>query len=157
MFMKLVKFLLKLIGSLLGVVVLAIGGLNVAKFAIYAEYYSISESLCINPGLNDGFVCQGIAAWDKEDKIVVSGYMKDKSASRLYIVDPQDNTYNYYEILTADGQPFTGHCGGIAVHGVVAIIASGGCLLTFPLTQDLSDGFGYIKNTFEVPVAASYI
>ena len=57
--------------SLIGLFALVWGGLNVSKFIIYSEYYSKESDLCKNPGLNDGFVCQGIGVIDKEDKIII--------------------------------------------------------------------------------------
>ena len=50
--------------SLISLIGLVWGGLNIGKFIIYSEYYSIESNLCRNPGLNDGFVCQGIAVAD---------------------------------------------------------------------------------------------
>ena len=54
------------LGSIIGLVLVALAGLNVAKFIIYDEYYDIEESVCKNPGLRDGFVCQGICATENE-------------------------------------------------------------------------------------------
>ena len=48
------------VASLVALVVLVLAVLNVAKFAIYSEYYGIKDNVCRNPGLGDGFVCQGI-------------------------------------------------------------------------------------------------
>ena len=48
-----------------------VGGLNIAKFPLYSEYYSMEEALCTNPGLNDGFVCQGICVSEENGVILV--------------------------------------------------------------------------------------
>ena len=69
----------------IALVLLVIIGLNIAKFFIYSEYYSIKTNVCKNPGLNDGFVCQGIAVSEENGVILVCGYMKDKSNSRIYV------------------------------------------------------------------------
>ena len=109
--------------AIVGVVVLVLGGLNVAKFAIYSDYYSIKENVCKNPGLNDGFVCQGIAASEENKVIFVSGYMKDHSASRLYVTDLDNNSY-YVSLLCENGEDFTGHSGGVATTGDKIYLAS---------------------------------
>ncbi len=121
-----VKLSLKIFGiviaSLLALVLLLIGGLNLFKPLIYPDYYAIKSDLCKNPGLSDGFVCQGICAYEESSLIFVSGYMKDHSASRIYVTDKENNSF--YVSLKSDGKDFTGHAGGIAVHGDRVYIAS---------------------------------
>ena len=114
----------------------ALGGLNIAKFGIYSEYYSIRENVCKNPGLNDGFVCQGIAITDDEKNIIVSGYMKDHSASRVYVTDLASNSY--YVSLTTNGEVFKGHAGGIATTGNNVYLASDDTIFTFALSDLLA-------------------
>ena len=86
--------------------------MNIFKFAIYSDYYAIKTDLCENPGLNDGFVCQGIGVIDAVDKIVVSGYMNNHTASRLYVTDTENKSY--YVSLYKNNKPFKGHCGGVS-------------------------------------------
>lgn len=125
------KKILKLIGKIAGIVlasvlalvILVVGGLNIAKFAIYSDYYSMETNICTNPGLGDGFVCQGIAISEANEKIIVSGYMADDSASRLYVTDYDSNSY--YVTLAKNGEAFTGHAGGVAVSGETVYIANG--------------------------------
>ena len=61
---KFFKFIFKLIFTLIGIVVFVPiflwGGANYAKFWVYNDYYKIESNVCVNPGLDDGFVCQGI-------------------------------------------------------------------------------------------------
>ena len=42
--------------------------LNLAKFSIYAEYYSLKTDICKNHGISDGFVCQGICIDEEQGK-----------------------------------------------------------------------------------------
>ncbi len=116
------KILLGFVATILSLVILVLGGLNVAKYAIYSDYYSYREAVCINPGLNDGFVHQGICVDDESGKIVLSGYMDDHSASRLYVTDTENNSY--YISLSKDNKAFTGHCGGVAISGNTVYIAT---------------------------------
>ena len=108
------RIFLGIIVFIISVFVLVVGGLNVAKFAIYSDYYSVKSNVCKNPGLGDGFVCQGICAYEEGEKFFVSGYMKDGSASRIYVTDKNDDSY--YVSLSLDGKKFDAHAGGIAVH-----------------------------------------
>ena len=141
---KILKLALKIalaaLAGILALVILVLGALNVAKFMIYSEYYSAKDNLCKNPGLSDGFVCQGICSVDGTDKILVSGYMKDKTPSRVYVTDTDSNSY--YVELSRSGKEFTGHAGGISMNGDTVYIANGSRLYSFPLTAllDASEG-----------------
>ena len=132
-----IKIIGKAVGAVLGIVLalllLVWGGLNVAKFFIYSDYYGMKTDICRNPGLSDGFVCQGICSDDDRGKILVSGYMKDGSASRIYVTD-RDND-SYYIELEKDGKPFDGHAGGIAVHGDTVYVADDLKLYTVPASE----------------------
>lgn len=133
---KIGKGCLTVLASLLALIFLVVGTLNIAKFFLYSDYYAAETALCKNPGLHDGFVCQGIAAADKENVILVSGYMKNDEASRIYVTTFDNNSY--YVSLHCDGKPFTGHAGGIAVSGENTYIASGSKIYTFPLRDVLN-------------------
>ena len=100
---------------ILGLFLLIFGGFNALKFAIYSEYYGMRTNLCKNPGLSDGFFCQGVCAYEQEEKIIVSGYMANKSPSRLYVTDLDNNSY--YVIMENEGKSYYGHAGGVAVNG----------------------------------------
>ena len=137
---KIIKILSRTLISIVAVIlilpILALGVLNIAKFAIYSDFYSVRTSICKNPGLSDGFVCQGIAADEESGKFLVSGYMADKSNSRIYVTDKENNSY--YVSLEREGEKYSGHAGGVAVsHGVV-YIANGGRIFHFPLEDVLS-------------------
>ncbi len=142
------KKVIKLIGKILlialiaavGIVLLVWGGLNVAKFILYSDYYAAKSNVCTNPGLNDGFVCQGIAVSEKDERIIVSGYMKDKSESRLYVTDLESKSHHVK--LRRNGEVFTGHAGGVAITGDTVYIASGKKIYTvsLPTVLNAKDG-----------------
>ena len=138
--MKILKRILKSITifalSIISLLLFVIVALNALKFVIYREYYKAESTLCRNPGLSDGFVCQGIAAVEDEGLILVSGYMKDGSSSRIYVTDLDGNSY--YVSLDRDGKKYTGHAGGIAVSGECAYIANGSRIYTFSLEDVLN-------------------
>lgn len=107
---KTLKFFKSFFIIIFFIIVILIVSLNVLKFAIYSEFYDMKQNISPNPGLNDGFIPQGIAATD-DGYILTSGYMKDKSASRIYVT--KDNNYRYLEVAQ-NGKIFIGHMGGIA-------------------------------------------
>ncbi|MBQ9085175.1 MAG: hypothetical protein IJY24_05925 [Clostridia bacterium] len=122
--------------AILALVLLVWGGLNIAKFIIYGEYYSIKADICINPGLNDGFVCQGVAVSEENETIIVAGYMTDKSNSRIYITNEKNEDRFVY--LTRGGEKYTGHAGGVAITGSNVYLANGSKIYTFPLSELLN-------------------
>lgn len=141
---KLLKILSRLcigiVCTVLALAVLVIGGLNIAKFIIYDDYFEIRTNICKNPGLGDGFVCQGLAADEDSGKFLISGYMDDKSNSRIYVTDKDDNSYHVK--LTREGEKYSGHAGGVAVsHGTV-YLANGGRIFHFPLSDVLNAADG---------------
>ena len=158
-----IKFILPCIAiGLVLAIILSWGGLNIVKFFIYSDYYTIKTDLCRNPGLSDGFVCQGIAAHEDSangDRILVSGYMKDGGASRVYVTDIENNSY-YVKLSLADGSAYTGHAGGVAIHGSTVYIADDHTLITYSLGEILSaksDDTVSAKRVIPVNNAASFV
>lgn len=119
--MRILKITGIFFASLLALIILCWGILNIAKFLIYSDYYDMETTIADNPGTGDGFICQGIAVSEKDSVILVSGYMKDESNSRIYVTDFESNSY--YVALTLGGEKYTGHAGGIAVTGDTVYIA----------------------------------
>ena len=83
-------------------------------------------------GLKDGAVPQGMTAYtagyketDSDGKttdktqqyFLISAYMKDGSASRIYVTGASTGYVGYVTLKNSDGSDFTGHCGGIATNG----------------------------------------
>lgn len=130
------KVALIVLVAIVGLLVVVLGGLNLAKFAIYKDYYSVKTDVCGNPGLTDGFVCQGIAASEENGVILVSGYMADDSASRIYVTTTDSESY-YVQLKKGD-KDFTGHAGGVATTGDKVYVASGNKIWTLSLTEILA-------------------
>lgn len=138
--MKVLKLIGKVLGIILGSIValfvIVILGLNLAKFAIYSEYYSIETEYCPNPGISDGFVQQGIASVDGSGLTLVCGYMKDKTqSSRIYVCDSKE--VKHYVNLMNVKKPYTGHAGGLATDGNNIYIANGSKIYTIDLAEVL--------------------
>lgn len=133
--MKALKRVLIFLLSVLAVLLIAIGGLNLAKRAIYPEYYENVTDLCVNPGINDGFMCQGICVYEETNQFIVSGYMADGSASRLYITNFYNNSY--YVTIKVDGEDFYGHSGGVACFGENVFVVSDRTIFVLSLSDVL--------------------
>lgn len=83
----------------------------------YHDFYKDSERSFSIPGLGSGFVPQGFDYDEDGAFYLISGYMKDPSqSSRIYVVG-EDGSEKYAELLNEKGEPFTGHCGGVAING----------------------------------------
>jgi len=120
---KFLRFIAIFVSSIVLLFLLVVGSLNGLKFVIYSEYYDIKEDICKNPGINDNFVQQGISVLEEKNLILVSGYMSDDTASRVYITDMDSNAY--YLTLEYNGEIFTGHVGGICNTNGIVYIANG--------------------------------
>ena len=156
---KIGKVVLIVLLSIIGFVVLVWGGTNLAKFAIYSEYYSVKTDVCDIPGTNDGFVCQGITYVEEEEKILVTGYMSPKSASRIYVTDTNSQSY-YVSLKNSNGKDYTGHAGGIAYHGDKIYISNGSAIHVVNLQDVLNAQNGdavTIQYKINVHTAASFI
>ncbi len=159
------RVLLITILTVLSLLILVLGGLNLAKYAIYSEYYAIKSDLCKNPGLSDGFVCQGVAVSEANGAVLVSGYMKDKTASRIYVTNEKNDSY-YVELKKGD-KVYTGHAGGIATTGNTVYLANGGRIYTLSLADllaaqsgdvlDIGEGTGVNTNASFVFTDENYL
>ncbi len=158
---KVFKVFMVIVLCIIAVVFVLWGGLNLLKFAIYKDYYNVKQSVCVNPGLNDGFVCQGICAYESSegDKFLVSGYMNDDSPSRIYVTNLQNESY-YVNVKNLDDTDFFGHAGGIAVNNNTVYVASDDCINIISLDQLLGSKNGdTVKIVEKIPVnnSASFI
>lgn len=85
-----------------------------------------TEFPCQVPGLDEGFIPQGLCFVEELGMFAISGYMPDDNNgnsqySRIYFVDAETNESKMFII-----DKFTGHAGGIASHGSDIWVSSGG-------------------------------
>lgn len=143
------------VGSIFGF----LGGDKRVDVEKYTEYP------CEVPGLQDGFIPQGICFVESMGMFAISGYMPDdkdgnKQFSRIYFINPETNDSKMFII---DG--FTGHAGGIASNGDDIWVSSGGSSSTngkiYHFTVDMFAGeSGSSVNYdgyFSVPVKGSVL
>jgi hypothetical protein len=84
--------------------------------ATFPEYSKISKAEFNIPGLNDGFVPQGLNYNENSRTYFISGYMADNSASRIYILEEDKDTASKYITLTFENKDVICHFGGVAAN-----------------------------------------
>lgn len=154
--------LLKLISKILSCLILAVlaifsfvvVGLNLAKFMIYSDYYRMKTNYCVNPGLNDGAVQQGLAVDEERDIVLTTTYMIDKSPSRIYVTNSK-NEDRYVELYKND-KKFTGHVGGISLSGDYAYISNSDTIYKISLDDILTKDAIDIGDGIKVNNQASF-
>lgn len=131
----------------LGIVAIAVivfFGAVIGYFKIpVSDYYRASEKAFKIPGTSDGFIAQGISYDDREDTFFITGYMKDESASPVYLVKKSDGKKAKAKTLylkAEDGSDYTGHCGGLTVHGDYIYVAGSSkhCLYVYSYAEALA-------------------
>lgn len=130
------------------------GGLNIFKYAIYNDYYSMRQELFKLPDIHNNFVPQGIAYSDKYEHYILTGYMSDNTNSKIYFV--KDNNVSTYNLVDGD-KKFTKHCGGIAMTGDNVYIATGSKIYTIPYSSFGDNEYVDIGEGTPVNNSASFI
>jgi hypothetical protein len=103
------KIILFLIGAVIALFILAWLSLHVAKYFMYSDYYKDREAVSNIPGLNDGFVPQGLDYDEKTDTYIHSGY--NGKFIEIYFVNGKD----VKKLIPVDenGERAKGHAGGV--------------------------------------------
>ncbi len=115
--MKILKLILKIFLIVLGAVaalfLLAWLSLHIAKYFMYPDYYEQRENVSNIPGLNEGFVPQGLDYDAETDTYIHSGY--NGSYAEIYFVKG-DETKKLIPVNEA-GEREEGHAGGVSRAG----------------------------------------
>ncbi len=115
----------------------------------YDEFYAIATQEFAIPGLSEGFTPQGIAYDNKTSRFLICGYMKNGSASRIYVINNK-KTEKYFT-LALDGKAYNGHAGGIATNGVKVWISGDGQVHCFNFA-DIDN----VQNTEIIDIQSSF-
>ncbi len=121
---------------LLGISVIFVGFIGYMRLPVSA-YYNASTREFEIPGLNGGFVPQGLHYDPNEQNFIFSGYMKNHSASPVYVTAKSGEVLKRVTLLKQDGLDYTGHGGGIAVSGNFVYLAGGEdcCVYVYSYTE----------------------
>ena len=143
---KALKITLKVLGILLGFIILVLGIIKVGERIIFKDFYDNASKEFKMPGTADGLVQQGITYLGDKEVFLVAGYMADGSASMVYVLDKDGDVINKVSLKNENGSDYTGHTGGIDVYKNCVYITDGtkdkdynGGLDVFPLDQILNE------------------
>lgn len=114
--MKCLKIAGKILVVILALVLVLLAALHIGVTVMYGSFFGNAYALFRIPGLNTGFVPQGFHYLQEQDAYLMSGYMKDHSAARIYIRDA-DGKSRFVELLNADGSAYDEHAGGVTTDG----------------------------------------
>jgi len=120
--------------------------------ASYPAFERIAKASFDIPGLDTTFVPQGLTYDEASDKFLVSGYMSDGSASRIYLVDKETGECEKYVTISYSVENYTKHAGGIAVYGDMVWVAGDREVVTLSMSEILAgenEGKVIIKSYFE--------
>lgn len=100
----------------LSIYILAIIVFNIYTKAPAAKALRHSKKAFVIPYSNKGYIAQGLAYDKASDNFYLTGYMKDGSASPIFIVNKTSRKLiNAVRMANPDGTAFTGHAGGLSV------------------------------------------
>lgn len=157
--MKRRKTVTRVLLWILGAVIMLLAVLYLTVTLVYHRYFSAAEAAFIVPGMDSPFVQQGFDYVQEKDVYLVSGYMANGSASRIYIRE-NSGAVRYVELKNTDGGDYTRHCGGICHNGRYVYVAGRNGLLVFTLDDILDGGnatvVGQIETGFDISFCSFY-
>ena len=142
------KWTLRSVAALLILLILAVAIFIIRDRVMYADFYKMDEKGMKIPGLWEGYVSQGFDWYDEKGVYLTCGYHKDGEASRIYILDGEEQIR--VDLKKEDGSDYTEHTSGIDTYGKYIYIASVTRLDLF-LTEDVFDGDGKATRVDTVP------
>lgn len=129
---KALKVVLIILCCLIGLVLVFLLGVRGYFRIPVSGYYKISEKAFVIPGLSDGMIHQGLAYDSESDTFFITGYRTDGGASQVSLVSKSDGKeQKRLNLANDDGSAFTGHVGGITVHGNYVYVADSKGLFVF--------------------------
>ena len=80
------------------------GGLNIAKFIVYNQFYKLSSDVASIPGIKDGFIASGITYLNNDSSYALVGSMNKNDDNKLYLVNSKNEMARYK--LLSNGKEF---------------------------------------------------
>lgn len=141
---------LKVIASILIIIAILLIGIRVGEKFAFASFYNNAKRELPIPGVNDGYVGQGLDYIEDKEVFITCGYSAKKGeASSVYVMNA-DGTNSKCTLLKEDGSAYTGHTGGVAHYkDYCYITGADGCdvfALSDILTKSEAKKIGEIKS-----------
>jgi hypothetical protein len=122
------KIVLKVLIVIICVAAIILAAVRAVFTIAYISFYNNSNVEFTIPGLNDGFVPQGLDYVEDKDVYITCGYASTSGNASMVYAIKADGTATKTELKNADGSNYTGHTGGIAYYkNYVYITGSTGC------------------------------
>ena len=131
---SLIKILIIILFTLFFAFELAVIAMNIYTKAPAHSSMKNSEQAFVIPWSDKGFIAQGITYDKASDNFYLTGYMKDGSASPIFVVNKTSRRLlNAIRMANPDGSAFTGHAGGLTLLNNKLYIAgsSNSCFYVF--------------------------
>ena len=120
--MKALRIAGRILLGCLAATILLLVLLHLLVTVFYFDYFNHARGEFIIPGLDTPFVPQGFDYFPGEDRYLISGYMDDGTASRVYVRQSDGDVFSV-SLQQSDGTAYTGHAGGICHNGDYVYIA----------------------------------
>ena len=143
-----------LIGVLAGLLLLLVL-LHLLVTVLYFDFFNHAKGEFIIPGLDTPFVPQGFDYIPGQGQYLISGYMNDGTASRVYVRE-SDGDVLCTTLQQTDGGPYTGHAGGICHNGDYVYIAGESGVDVFLLKDVLSGQSARMQGTVNTGYEMAY-
>lgn len=105
---KLRNKVMTIIGIIFSIIFMSIflcwGGLNIAKFIVYQQFYKLTDDVASIPGIKDGFIASGITYLNNDSSYALVGSMHNNNENKLYVVNSKNEMASYK--LLSNGSDF---------------------------------------------------
>ena len=132
--------LLKVLACIVIIIAILLIGIRVGEKFAFASFYNNAKRELPIPGINGGFVGQGLDYIEEEDVFITCGYSAKKGeASSVYVIKT-DGTNVKCALKNADGSNYKGHTGGVAHYKNFCYITGADGCDVFALSDILAGG-----------------
>lgn len=128
---------LRVLGALIGVVVLAIIALNIYIRVAYSAFHNNAQEEFSTPGIHEGLVPQGLDYASQSEAWFITGYDANGGNSPVYRGSKTEGFTKFY-LAYPDGTPCKGHNGGITSDENHVFVTDDNRLLVYSLNDCLN-------------------
>lgn len=120
--MKVMKTIGKVLLCICVLILILLVALRLGVTILYFDYFNNAKTEFFVPGLTSAWVPQGFHYVEEDGLYLMSGYMSDGSASRVYVRN-ENGDVHYVELKNSDGSDYSAHSGGVCQSGDFVYVA----------------------------------